>query len=236
MSPRSHGLSSRLLRGGLAALLLAPLLLLGSVEAAYHYGLSRVGERPRPPPPRVDFAHQVLWLIEEDGRPLQLEPLWPWTLVNGLARGQRSAGEDLAWLTARRWLASQPRREGERHLHRSFQALALTVWISRHWTAEELLTAYAEGASFGRDSIGLDAAARRYFGREPERLALHEVALLAGLPQSPGRYDPLRRPEAALRRRDFVLARLRSTGLISEAQREEASQQPLPLPATGPTH
>ncbi|QRN98335.1 transglycosylase domain-containing protein [Archangium violaceum] len=210
-------------------------MLLGSVEAAYHYGLSRVGELPRTPRPRTDFAHQVLWLVEEEGQPLQVEPLWPWTLVNNLARGQHSTGEDLAWLTARRWLASRPGREGERHLHRSFQALALTIWISRHWTAEELLTAYAEGASFGRDSIGLDAAARRYFGRELERLALHEVALLAGLPQSPSRYDPLLRPEAALRRRDFVLARLQSAGLISEARREEARKQPL-LPPRGSVH
>ncbi|WP_157758172.1 transglycosylase domain-containing protein [Cystobacter fuscus] len=122
-------------------------------------------------------------------------------------------------------------REGERPLHRTFQALALTVWISRHWSAEELLTAYAQRAPFGRGLIGLEAAARSYFGVEPERLALHEAALLAGLPQSPSRYSPLVHPEAALRRRDFVLSRLQSAGLISEAQREDARKQPLPVRA-----
>jgi membrane peptidoglycan carboxypeptidase len=137
-------------------------------------------------------------------------------------------------MTASQWLASRPLREGERPegtLHRTFQALALTVWISRHWSAEELLTAYAERAPFGRGLIGLDAAARRYFGVEPERLSLHEAALLAGLPQAPSRYDPRSHPEAALRRRDFVLSRLLSAGLISEAQREEARMRPLPVPA-----
>ncbi|MFY0582830.1 transglycosylase domain-containing protein [Cystobacter fuscus] len=228
MSPRGH---ARLFRWALAVLLLPPVLLLGSVEAAYRYGLARVGELPRPPPPRTGLAFQVLWLAEEGGPP-RLEPLWPWRLVRHVPGwGQRPVGEFLASMTARQWLAFRPGREGVRPLHRIFQELALTVWISRHWSAEELLTAYAEGAPFGRGLIGLDAAARRYFGTEPERLALHEAALLAGLPQSPSRYDPRYHPEAALRRRDFVLTRLLSAGLISEAQREETRMQPLPAPA-----
>jgi membrane peptidoglycan carboxypeptidase len=124
-------------------------------------------------------------------------------------------------------MLEQPQREGERRLDRTFQEVALTLWISRHWTAEEVLTAHAEGARFGQGLIGLDAAAHRYFGKQPEQLALQETALLAGLPQSPSRYDPLRRPEAALKRREHVLGRLRASGLISEAQLEEARRQPL---------
>jgi Transglycosylase len=220
------------------ALLLPPLLLLGSVEALYRYELSHVGELPRAPSPRTGFALQVLWLVEERG-PLQLEPLWPWRFVNNFvegarhgARGQRSAGQHLASMAAGQWLASRPRRESG-PLHLSLHRLALSIWISRHWTAEELLTAYAEGASFGKGLTGLDAAARRYFGQEPEQLALHEVSLLAGLPQSPGRYDPFCRPEAALKRRDFVLSHLVSLGWISETQWVEARTQPL-LPATLP--
>jgi len=57
-----------------------------------------------------------------------------------------------------------------------------------------VLTAYAEWAWFGEGLVGMEAAARRYFGKPAEQLALHEAALLAGLPQSPSRYDPLRRP------------------------------------------
>lgn len=231
MSPLSHGRLARLLRWGLAALLLPPLLLLGSVEAVYRYELSHVGELPRAPRPRTGFVLQVLWAVEERG-PLQLEPLWPWRFVNNFieaarhgGRGRRSAGQHLASMVAGRWLASRPR--GERALHSSLHRLVLSIWISRHWTAEELLTAYAEGASCGKGLMGLDAASRRYFDKEPEQLALHEVALLAGLPQAPSRYDPLRRPEAALKRREYVLSRLVDLGWISETQREEARIQPL---------
>lgn len=234
MSPLSHGRRVRLLRWGLTALLLPPLLLLGSVEAVYRYELSHVGELPRAPRPRTGFALQVLWEVEERG-PLQLEPLWPWRFVNNLlevawhpGRGQRSAGQHLAWMVAGRWLASRP--QGEPASHWSLHRLVLSIWISRHWTAEELLTAYAESASFGKGIIGLDAAARRYFDKEPEQLALHEVVLLAGLPQSPSRYDPICRPETALKRREYVLSRLHHLRGLSEPQLEEARKQPL-LPA-----
>lgn len=231
MCPLSHGRYRRLWRWGLAILLLPPLLLLGSVEATYLYTLSRVGELPQAPIPRRGFVYLVLWSAEEAG-PLQLEPLWPWSILDQYiprtARNRRdSAGRQFASLVARRWVVERPQREGEQHLDRIFQELALTIWLSRHWTAEEVLTAYAEGAGFGKDIIGLDAAARRYFGKQPEQLALHEAALLAGLPPSPSRYDPFLRPEAALERREYVLGRLRASGLISEAQLEEAREQPL---------
>jgi membrane peptidoglycan carboxypeptidase len=133
----------------------------------------------------------------------------------------------MAWSVARAWLAERPGAQNPRALERSVQGLALSVWLSRHWSAEQLLTARAEQAFFGRGLKGLDAAAWRYFGKPPEQLALHEVALLAGLPSAPSRFDPFCRPEQALRRRAWVLARLQALEWISEAEREAAQGQPL---------
>ena len=197
----------------------------------YRYALSRVGELPRPPVPRSGLVYRVLWSGEEAG-PLELEPIWPWSIIDHfIPRHPKnrppSMGRQLARLMARGWMWERPRREGERRLHRTFQESALTIWLSRHWTAEEVLTAYAERASFGEGLVGMEAAARRYFGKPAEQLALHEAALLAGLPQSPSRYDPLRRPEQARKRRDFVLGRLRALNWITEAEWEAARGQPL---------
>nr|QKW93735.1 multimodular transpeptidase-transglycosylase [Vitiosangium cumulatum] len=233
MRPRSHTGYRRLWRWGLAVLLLPPLLLLGSVEALYRYALSRVGELPRAPRPRTDFATQAIWASMEDG-PLRLEPRWPWTLIADFVHlyrnprdRQQPAGSHLSSFVALRWLASRPEQERAPMLNWHLHGLALSIWISRHWTAEELMTAGAESARYGRDLIGLDAAARRYFGKEPARLALHEAALLGAVAQSPARSDPVCRPERAFRRRDFVLSRLRAREWISEAQLEEARKQPL---------
>lgn len=233
MRPPSHSWRRRVGRGALAILLTAALLPLGALEAFYRYGLSQVGETPPTPMPRTDFATRALWAVEENGPP-RLEPRWPWTLLADLVglfplrKGQRPrAGSWMSSHVAGRWLASRAGGEHEPHLRRSLRTVALSIWISRHWSAEELLASYADGVSFGPGLTGLDAAARAYFGKEAGQLALHEAALLAGVVRSPTRYHPLCRPENALRVRDFSLSRLHALGWISEAQREDAQRQPL---------
>ncbi|MFL5351813.1 transglycosylase domain-containing protein [Archangium sp.] len=221
----------------LVLLLLALGVLLGSVEALYRYGLSLVGELPRPPVAlRTDLATRALWADTEEG-PLRLEPRWSWTLAADFVqtlwldsryeRHERTAGSQLAWYVARQWMRSRPGPEARSPRNWHLRGLALSVWLSRHWSAEEVLTAYAEGVWFGRDLTGLDAAARRYFGKPPGQLVLHEAALLAGLPQSPERNDPFCHPERARQRRDVVLSRLQRLGWISDTEREEARKQPL---------
>ena len=224
MCPSSHGGRRRAVRWVLALLLLPPVLLLGSVEALYRHALARVGAEPRAPVPRTDFVFQVLWAAEENGPP-RLEPRWPWTLVTRFTRPP--AGTRMAEAVARQWLASRPEQPPPGGLRQGLQRLAVAIWLSRHWSVEELLTAYGEGAWFGGDLHGLDAAARGYFGKAPGQLALHEAALLAGLPQSPKRHDPVLHPEAARRRRNLVLSRLLALRWIAETQFLDARNQPL---------
>lgn len=214
----------------MAVLLLPPVLLLGGVEGAYRWHLPPVDARPRAPAPRMNLATRALWAAEEDG-PFQLDPLWPWTLMADVLRRMGTprhalppAGAGLAWSVAREWRQAQP---GDARA-RSLEGLALCIWLTRHWSAEELLTAYAEQADFGHGFTGLEAASRGYFGEPPEQLALAEAALLAGLPSSPRRFDPVCEPEQARRRRNRVLTRLRALGWISEAEHEAARAQPVP--------
>jgi penicillin-binding protein 1B len=77
--------------------------------------------------------------------------------------------------------------------------------------------------------IGVGAAANHYFGKEARYLDLPEAALLAGLIQSPGRYHPYRHPDAAVERRNVVLALMREAGFISEAERAKAAAARLTL-------
>jgi penicillin-binding protein 1A len=87
------------------------------------------------------------------------------------------------------------------------------AWISRAW--------------FGRDASGLEAAAVAYFGKKADALRLHELALLVGLTQAPGRYDPDCSPEPARARRQYVLDRLLDAQLVSLAEHDDAVAQPL---------
>ena len=90
-----------------------------------------------------------------------------------------------------------------------------------------ILNAYFNRAPYGRNLVGAEAASLRYFGKHARDLAIHEAALLAGLPKSPTRLDPLRNPEAARARRDYVLRRMRAEGFLSTNELDSATSQPL---------
>jgi membrane peptidoglycan carboxypeptidase len=134
-------------------------------------------------------------------------------------------GEHACNRAAQLWLTQRP-IEG-RSLKRTVGEWAVAKWCTRHWTASEVAQALAEHEYFGRHLRGLAAAAQGYFGKGPEALAPHELALLLGLPQSPVHLSPDCHPERALQRRGFMLDQLRGVGLLSEDQFKNAMAQPL---------
>ncbi len=83
---------------------------------------------------------------------------------------------------------------------------------------ESILTAYLNTAPYGtvegETAVGVEAAAQTYFGKPAKDLNLRESALIAGLPQAPSEYNPFLDPQAALNRRNDVLAAMRDEGYI----------------------
>ncbi len=107
--------------------------------------------------------------------------------------------------------------------------------IERTLSKQQILVEYLNRAPFGGNLVGVGAASRRYFGRKCGDLSLGQAALLAGLPQSPNRLRPDRHPDDARVRRDHVLGRMLSLGMISAGQFREAANEPVnaawhPLP------
>ncbi len=84
----------------------------------------------------------------------------------------------------------------------------------------------------GQEAIGVWAAARVFYNKRPADLSLAESAMLAGLPQAPTTYNPRLHPGQALRRRNDVLAQMRSAGYITAAQETEAAGKSLGLEDT----
>lgn len=108
--------------------------------------------------------------------------------------------------------------------------------IAQAWTALRLektlskatiLDTYLNKAPYGLNLTGAEAAARRYFGKPASELTAPEAALLAGLPKSPVALQPLKHPERAQARRDYVLRRMRTEGFLDEAAYARAVAAPL---------
>lgn len=117
-----------------------------------------------------------------------------------------------------------PSKAGPRWLEKGIEAYWALVLEAR-LPKSALLEAYLNHAPYGPNIRGVEAAARIYFGHSADQLALEEAALLAALPQSPVRLDPVRYPARARAARDRVLARMS----ISSNQLAAAEARPLAL-------
>jgi membrane peptidoglycan carboxypeptidase len=117
----------------------------------------------------------------------------------------------------------------ERSLSRKLREVRYASWLEQHRTKDEILQGYLSIAYFGDGAYGAEAAARHYFNKPAAKLTLPEAALLAGVVRSPGSYDPVRRPRAAIARRNVVLARMAELGHITPAEAQRAARAPLRL-------
>jgi penicillin-binding protein 1C len=131
------------------------------------------------------------------------------------------------------------RKPAPRSLWVKLQQAIRACQIERTTTKRQIVIEYLNRAPFGGNLNGVGAASWRYFGKRCADLSLGQAALLAGIPQSPLRFRPDRFPAAAKTRRDHVLERMVACGMITEAQRKEATAEPVdaswhPLPQDAP--
>jgi penicillin-binding protein 1A len=114
----------------------------------------------------------------------------------------------------------------ERTWSRKLREVMLALEVERRLSKEEILLTYLNEIYLGNGSYGIGDAAQSYFGKEVSELDLAEAALLAGLPQRPSAYSPIRHPEAAESRRQYVLQRMFEGGLITSDQYVSARMDP----------
>ncbi|MEN8865967.1 MAG: penicillin-binding protein 1C [Akkermansiaceae bacterium] len=120
-----------------------------------------------------------------------------------------------------------------RTLGKKLSEMALARRIETRWSKDQILTAYLNRLDYGSHRQGCAEAARFFFKKPLADLSLAESALLAGLPQAPSRLNPLRNPQAALERRNWILDRLASQFFYSAPEIELAKSEPLQLATPG---
>lgn len=114
-------------------------------------------------------------------------------------------------------------------LDRKFEEAILALRLEEGLAKEEILERYLNTVYFGAGAYGVGTAASTYFGKDVWELTLAESALLAGLIRAPSATDPFTDREAALTRRDVVLAKMRDLGWIDSAVYEAARSEGLAL-------
>ena len=117
---------------------------------------------------------------------------------------------------------------------RKIQELKVAIKLEETLSKQQILADYLNITFFGQQAYGVEAAAERYFSVHANQLTVTQAALLAGLVQSPTRYDPTEHPVAAKTRRDEVLTAMATYGTITAAQATAAKAAPLGLKVSTP--
>ena len=115
----------------------------------------------------------------------------------------------------------------EKHLSRQLKELRTALHLDLRFSNEELLTIYLNRIAVADCGVGVETIANCLFHKHASELSLSEAALVAGLIQSPGRYSPARHPDRALTRRNEIIDRMMSVGMITSEQAAVAKLQPL---------
>jgi penicillin-binding protein 1A len=117
----------------------------------------------------------------------------------------------------------------ERTLTRKIREAYLAFKIENKLTKDEIITLYLNQIYLGHGAYGIQRAAYNYFRKTAEELTLSEIALLAGMPQAPSRYSPLKSPSSAKHRQKYVLGQLATSHVISDTQAQEAALEPIDI-------
>ena len=104
---------------------------------------------------------------------------------------------------------------------RKVKEMITAIQIERTYTKEEILEMYLNTVHFGHGTYGVEAATKRFFGKESKYLTIDESALLVGLLPAPASYSPIHHPERAFKRRNTVLRLMRDQGFIDRGEFDE---------------
>jgi membrane peptidoglycan carboxypeptidase len=110
---------------------------------------------------------------------------------------------------------------------RKIREVILAYQLTQTYSKEDILQIYLNEIPYGNRSFGIEAAAEGYFGKSAANLDLAESALLAGLPQAPGFYDPYRRFSDVKDRQVYVLQRMVDQGYITDDEAQAANAEEL---------
>ncbi|WP_185057549.1 penicillin-binding protein 1A [Pseudomonas chlororaphis] len=134
----------------------------------------------------------------------------------------QSGGSTITMQVAKNFFLSS-----ERSFSRKTTEILLALQIERQLTKDEILELYVNKIYLGNRAYGIEAAAQVYYGKSIRDVSLAQMAMIAGLPKAPSRFNPLANPARSKERRDWILGRMYKLGKISEADYTAAINEPL---------
>ncbi len=191
--------------------------------------IGQFGEKKRNPLPydRIPPAFiQALLAAEDDGffEHVGIDFMGLARAVSELVlTGEKgSGGSTLTMQVARNYFLTK-----KQTFTRKFNEILLSLQIEQVLSKEEIFELYFNRMFLGHRAYGFEAAAQVYYGKNISELDLAQLAMMAGLPKAPSKYNPISNPERSRERRDWILGRMQRLGYITTADYEQAVVAPV---------
>jgi len=186
--------------------------------------MAEFGEMKRSPLTYEEIPDQVIkaFLAAEDDRFFE----HPGVDYQGILRaaihlvltGRRTqGGSTITMQVARNFFLSR-----EKTYLRKLNEIFLALKIEHELTKQEILELYLNKIYLGNRAYGIGAAAQVYYGKQIQDLDISQMAMIAGLPKAPSRYNPLANSRRAMERRNYVLRRMHELHFITDEQYQHA--------------
>jgi penicillin-binding protein 1A len=150
-------------------------------------------------------------------------------ILTGILRHKSSGGGSTITQQLAKLLYSQ---QAENKVQRLFQKpieWVIAVKLEKLYTKEEILAMYLNQYDFGNNAVGIKSASQIYFSKTPDKLKIEEAAMLIGMCKNSSYFNPVRRPELTLGRRNTVLNQMRKADFINDKQCDSLQKIPLNL-------
>ena len=191
--------------------------------------LAEFGEKRRTPLRLDEVPEQLIqaFLAGEDDRFFE-HPGVDWqgltrAVLHLVRTGEKGpGGSTITMQVARNFFLTR-----EKTYIRKLNEILLALKIEREFTKEEILELYVNKIFLGHRAYGVGAAALVYYGRPVAELDLPRLAMIAGLPKAPSRFNPVTNPEQAIVRRGYVLRRMLELGYIEQDEHDAARDAPV---------
>jgi penicillin-binding protein 1A len=142
-----------------------------------------------------------------------------------LQKGQRPVGAStITQQVVRHFLLTN-----EVSVSRKIKEALLAYRVEKVLSKDQILEIYLNEIYLGAGAYGVEAAAQTYFQKSLDKLTPAEAALLAALPKAPNNYNPIRNPQLAKSRRDWVLGGMAEVGFLDKEKARIEIATPLGL-------
>ena len=151
-------------------------------------------------------------------------------IVNNARGGSTQGGSTLTQqLVKQVFFPEESKERGIKGIPRKIKELILSIEVERMYNKEQIIALYLNESPYGGRRNGVESGARTYFGKSSKDLSIAEAALLAGIPNQPGLYDPYNKAghKALIKRQHKVIDSMRELNYITEAEAKEAKAYPI---------